>query len=127
MALNTHIETLCKELQLSTINDVHHEIANRAAKESWKYGEYLYELLKLEANNRAVRSRATLTKMAGFPTIKTLEQFDFNFTVGVNRRQIEELSTLEFRVQIKICTKADTDSLIGLNFSFPSPAGALSA
>ena len=81
MALNTHIETLCKELQLSTINDVHHEIANRAAKESWKYGEYLYELLKLEANNRAVRSRATLTKMAGFPTIKTLEQFDFNFTV----------------------------------------------
>ncbi len=34
--------------------------------------------------------------MAGFPTIKTLEQFDFDFTVGVNRRQIEELSTLEF-------------------------------
>ena len=33
----------------------------------------------------------------------------------------------EIRVQIKICTKADTDSLIGLNFSFPSPAGALSA
>lgn len=32
-----------------------------------------------------------------------------------------------WRVQIKICTKADTDSLIGLNFSFPSPAGALSA
>ena len=95
MALNTHIETLCKELQLSTINDVHHEIANRAAKEGWKYGEYLYEILKLEANNRAIRSRATLTKMAGFPTIKTLEQFDFNFTVGVNRRQIEELSTLE--------------------------------
>ena len=34
--------------------------------------------------------------MAGFPTIKTLEQFDFDFTVGVNRRQIEELSSMEF-------------------------------
>jgi len=27
---------------------------------------------------------------------KTLEQFDFDFTVGVNRRQIEELSSMEF-------------------------------
>lgn len=96
MALNTNIETLCKELQLPTFSDNHHELGNRAAKEGWKYSEYLYEMLKIEADNRAKRSRATLTKMAGFPTIKTLEMFDFDFTVGVNRRQIEELSTLEF-------------------------------
>jgi len=96
MALVEQIEGLCKELQLPMINDIHHELANQAAKEGWKYSEYLFEVLKLEADNRAKRSRATLTKMAGFPTIKTLEQFDFNFTVGVNRRQIEELSTLEF-------------------------------
>jgi len=96
VALNTNIDTLCKELSLAKVNEMHHELANRAAKEGWRYSEYLYELLKLETNSRAVRSRATLTKMAGFPTIKTLEQFDFNFTVGVNRRQIEELSTLEF-------------------------------
>ncbi len=78
------------------LNEHHHALSNRAAKEGWKYSEYLYEILKLEADNRASRSRATLTKLAGFPTIKTLEQFDFDFTVGVNRRQIEELSTLEF-------------------------------
>jgi len=96
MELNEHIENICKELQLPMFSEHHHELSNRAAKESWKYSEYLLEILKLEANNRAVRSRATLTKMAGFPTIKTLEQFDFDFTVGVNRRQIEELSTLEF-------------------------------
>ncbi|UFH59627.1 IS21-like element helper ATPase IstB [Sulfurovum mangrovi] len=34
--------------------------------------------------------------MAGFPTIKTLDAFGFDFTVGVNRIQIEELSTMEF-------------------------------
>jgi len=96
MELNVNIENLCKELQLPMLHEHHHELSNRAAKESWKYSEYLLEILKLEANNRAVRSRATLTKMAGFPTIKTLEQFDFDFTVGVSRRQIEELSTLEF-------------------------------
>ncbi len=96
MALNENIENICKELQLPMFQENHHELSNRAAKEGWKYSEYLYEVLKLEADNRAKRSRATLTKMAGFPTIKTLEQFDFDFTVGVNRRQIEELSTLEF-------------------------------
>ena len=96
MALNTNIDNICKELQLPMFQEMHHELANRAAKEGWKYSEYLYEILKVEADNRAKRSRATLTKMAGFPTIKTLEQFDFDFTVGVNRRQIEELSTLEF-------------------------------
>ncbi len=96
MELNDKIESLCKELQLPMFSEHHHELDNRAAKESWKYSEYLFEVLKLEADNRATRSRAILTKMAGFPTIKTLEQFDFDFTVGVNRRQIEELSTLEF-------------------------------
>ena len=96
MALNENIENFCKELQLPMLNEHHHKLSNRAAKEGWKYSEYLYEILKLEVDNRASRSRATLTKLAGFPTIKTLEQFDFEFTVGVNRRQIEELSTLEF-------------------------------
>jgi len=75
MELNTKIETLCKELQLPMLNEHHHTLSNQTAKEGWKYSEYFYENLKLEADNRASRSRATLTKMAGFPTIKTLEQF----------------------------------------------------
>ena len=96
MAVNEQIETLCKELQLPSLANVYHELSNRAAKENWKYSEYLYEALRSEADGKAERSKATLTKMAGFPTIKTLEQFDFDFTIGVNRRQIEELSTMEF-------------------------------
>ncbi len=96
MAINEQIETLCKELKLNSLCKTHHELSNRAAKESWKYSEYLYEVLKSESNSKAERSKATLTKMAGFPTIKTFEQFDFDFTVGVNRRQIEELSSMGF-------------------------------
>jgi len=96
MAINEQIETLCKELKLTSLCKTHHELSNRAAKESWKYSEYLYEVLKSESDSKAERSKATLIKMAGFPTLKTLEQFDFDFTVGVNRRQIEELSSMEF-------------------------------
>lgn len=96
MAINEQIETLCKELQLTTLAKTHHELSNTAAKEGWKYSEYLYEALRSESEGKAKRSKATLTKMAGFPTIKTLDAFDFDFTVGVNRRQIEELSNMEF-------------------------------
>lgn len=96
MELNTKIDTLCKELQLPSLANAYHELSSRAAKENWKYSEYLYEVLRMEAEGKAERSRATLTKMAGFPTIKTFEQFDFDFTVGVNRRQIKELSSMEF-------------------------------
>lgn len=96
MALNESIDQLCKELQLPTLAKRYGDLSAIASKESWQYAEFLYEALKCESEGKAERSRTVLTKMAGFPTIKTLEQFDFDFTVGVNRRQIEELSNLGF-------------------------------
>jgi len=96
MALNELITYLCKELQLPTLAKRYGDLSAVASKESWQYAEFLYEALKCESEGKAERSRTVLTKMAGFPTIKTLEQFDFDFTVGVNRRQIEELSNLGF-------------------------------
>jgi DNA replication protein DnaC len=37
-----------------------------------------------------------LTRVAGFPAIKTLEAFDFGFATGVPRAQIHELASLSF-------------------------------
>lgn len=96
MELNESITTLCKELKLSTIAQAYHTVATTAAKENWQYVQFLHELLKQESDNRMDRSKSVLTKFAGFPAIKTLEQFDYSFSVGVNRKQIEELSTLAF-------------------------------
>ena len=96
MALDVKITELCKELKLSTISDIYHDVATTAAKEEWQYGQFLHELLDREVSNRVTRSKSVLTKLAGFPVIKTLEQFDYTFSVGVNRKQIEELATLSF-------------------------------
>ena len=96
MAIDEQIRHLCKELRLPTLCESYHSLSSIAAKEGWGYSEFLYEALKAEADMKAQKSKAVLTRMAGFPTIKTLEQFDFDFTVGVNRRQIEELSQLAF-------------------------------
>jgi len=92
MELVVSIEELCKELNLSTISQKYHDVATLAAKENWQYVQFLEELLHQEVDNRLGRSKNTLTKLAGFPVIKTLEQFDYTFSVGVNRKQIEELS-----------------------------------
>ncbi len=43
-----------------------------------------------------VRSRQTLVRMAGFPTIKTLDEYDYGFAVDAPRKIIEELATLRF-------------------------------
>jgi len=97
MELNTTtIASLCDELKLTTIQEQYNDISLLAAKENWNYSQYLEELLKMEFNNRMDRSKYTLTKLAGFPAIKTIEQFDYTFTVGVNSKQIEELASLNF-------------------------------
>ena len=96
MELNNEIVTLCKSLKLSTVAEEYHTIATTAAKESWQYIQFLHELLKRESDSRLQRSKSVLTKLASFPAIKTLEQFDYTFSVGVNRKQIEELASLEF-------------------------------
>lgn len=96
MELSRQIDALCKELKLSTLLDKHHTLTATAAKESWNYSQFLHEALNIEVSSRLDRSKNTLTKFAGFPAIKMLEQFDYGFTVGVNRKQIEELATLAF-------------------------------
>ena len=96
MELNTNIEQLCEELKLITIQEQYSEISLLAAKESWSYSQYLQELLQLEFSSKMNRSKSVLTKLAGFPAIKTIEQFDYSFTIGVNSKQIEELASLVF-------------------------------
>ena len=71
----------------------------------------LEELLQQEYNEKMSRSKTILTKMAGFPAIKTIEQFDYSFTIGVNRKQIEELASLSFVKRMKISYFLDNQVL----------------
>ncbi|BFU78771.1 IS21-like element ISGsu6 family helper ATPase IstB [Arcobacter sp. 15-2] len=96
MKLDENIKILCTELKLSTVPEQYHTLSSTASKEEWTYAQFLNEVLQIEVNNRLVNSKKTLTKFAGFPSIKTLDEFDYNFTVGVNSKQINELASLQF-------------------------------
>ena len=96
MELLSPIEQLCEELKLPVVAQEYNNLSLVASQENWKYSQFLEELLQQEYNEKMSRSKTILTKMAGFPAIKTIEQFDYSFTIGVNRKQIEELASLSF-------------------------------
>lgn len=93
--LHKRIEEYCKEFKLPAIFQNYQALADKAAKESLAFSQYLLMLLEKESEQRALRSKAMMLKVAGFPVIKTLEEFDKKAT-SVNSTQLNELSTLSF-------------------------------
>lgn len=90
------IEALCTELKLATVADSYPEHAQECARENKSHVDFLEAVLSSEKATRQGRTRHTLTKLAGFPAIKTLDDFDYEFAGGVPRATIQNLSTLAF-------------------------------
>ena len=60
--------------------DLYGAVAQNAAKrKDASYADFLEEVLKGERDARRVRAREMLTRIAGFPALKTLEAYDFAF------------------------------------------------
>jgi DNA replication protein DnaC len=68
----------------------------QAATDSPAYADFLNHLLEQEVTARRERAKETRLKMAHFPYVKTLAQFDFAFQKSIDERQIKELQTLRF-------------------------------
>ena len=90
------IAELCQTMKLTTLATDYPSLCQKAAESECSYAEFLEQALKAEHRGRQSRCRAMLSRCAGFPTIKTLEEFDFEFAQGVPKRQIEELASLSF-------------------------------
>jgi len=91
------IKTLAHELRLNALPELYGAVAQSAAKrKDASYADFLEEVLKGERDARRMRAREMLTRIAGFPAIKTLEAFDFTFATGAPRQQIQELAGLGF-------------------------------
>ena len=90
------ITEVCDALGLSGLANEYDVLAQAAAKAESSYTDYLEQCLKAEQQERQQRSRTVLVKMAGFPAIKLLDEYDFKFAVGAPRKQIQTLSSLAF-------------------------------
>ncbi|MCA8292146.1 ATP-binding protein, partial [Burkholderia vietnamiensis] len=90
------IDGHCQSLKLEGLMHRYVALASDAAAKQWSFLDFLENALAHERETRQVRSRQTLVRMAGFPAIKTLDDYDYSFAVGVPREAIDELATLRF-------------------------------
>jgi len=88
-------ETLCK-LNLTTMVQHYETLAKEAARDQLDNLEYLSRLADIELAARCERSVARRIKRAGFPVLKTLEQFRWSWPSKINRALIQDLFRLRF-------------------------------
>lgn len=67
-----------------------------AAKEGQSTIEILDYLIDQETKSREAQSLAMRTRLAGFPSRKGLEDFDFEFQPSLDKSVIRELTSLRF-------------------------------
>lgn len=96
MMQHERIQELCHGLNLMTVGQQYSHLAQTAVQEEASFVDFLETVLREEVAARQSRSQAILVRMAGFPAIKTLDDFDFTFAVGVNRKTIDLLRSLAF-------------------------------
>lgn len=92
----SRIGELTSALQLPGIDANACDLAQQAAQQEWDYLTFLEQALQCEKRSRHQRKQHMFTRMAGFPSLKTLEDFDFTFATGVPKKQVIELASLSF-------------------------------
>lgn len=90
--VHAHLE----RLKLRRVAELLDPICEQASKDEITYLDFLERLLEAEAVGRAERRLLAKTRLAHFPFIKTLADFDFGFQPSIDRRQVQELATLRF-------------------------------
>lgn len=83
-------------LRLPYIRENHEAVAQLAARKQWTHIHYLEELVKQESNLRWDRTIKRRIRMARFPVIKTLDQFNWSWPKKINQAQIKNLFRLKF-------------------------------
>lgn len=90
------LETLLGRLKMEHLGYQVESLLEQAAKEELNYREFLCRALQQEWSGRHQRGMESRLKQARLPWVKTLEQFDFNFQPGIDRKVVRELAGLAF-------------------------------
>jgi len=92
MSLADHLSYL----KLPYIRENYETTGKTAARKKWDHIRYLSELVEQESNLRRDRTIQRRIRMARFPVIKTMDQFDWSWPKEVNKEQIQNLFRLKF-------------------------------
>src|SRR5437899_7569303 len=85
---STPLERELRRLQLTAVSRRYPELAEAAQAAGWSYAEYLERLVEEEVLHRREARIARTARKAGFPFLKTLEEFDFTFQRSIERKAL---------------------------------------
>src|SRR5437588_6485599 len=90
------LHTLLTQLNLGAMADVFADVALRAAKEGLSHEAYLYELVRLETEQRTQRRTARLVRASGLPVEKTFRTLALSRLSPSLQLQLERLKSASF-------------------------------
>ena len=90
------LEHHLKELRLPTFLREYDRMASECAEEGVGHPDYLLRLSELELIDRHHRAVERRIKAARFPTLKSLDTFDFAAIPSVNRQLVTQLARCEY-------------------------------
>jgi DNA replication protein DnaC len=85
-----------KALRLPTFLAEHGKVAKQCAAEGIDHARYLLRLAELELIERERRAVERRIKQAHFPTVKSLDAFDFKAIPSLNKMSVMELARCEY-------------------------------
>src|SRR5205807_9616123 len=93
---STQLHTLLTQLNLGAMADIFADVALRAAKEGLSHEAYLYELARLETEQRVQRRTARLIRASGLPVEKTFRTLALSRLSPSLQLQLERLKSASF-------------------------------
>jgi len=101
MTTQEKIESYLKTLSLHQITEIYQNESENAAKAKLSYQDFLLRLLEQQVLTKIDRSINRRIQIAGFPSIKRLEEFDFSYQPQLDEKLIRELTNLNFLEEAK--------------------------
>ncbi len=90
------LSELCTKLKFEHLSAQLDTLCEQAAKRELNYREFLGEALGAEWQGRRLKGVERGLRLARFPYLKTLEQFDLSFQPTIDRKLVRELAGLGF-------------------------------
>jgi DNA replication protein DnaC len=90
------LDVMLKRLHLASTRRIWRQLVQRAEKEDWSYRDFLALLVTEEIAQRQQTRLGRLSRWAGFPFLKTLDDFDFTYQSTVRLSLLGSTLTPDF-------------------------------
>lgn len=90
------LDNLLDRLKMDHLEAQIDAVCEQAAQKQLDYKAFLAQALETEWQGRYQKGIEARLRLARFPWLKTLDQFDFDFQPSLDRRQVRELAGMSF-------------------------------